>query len=325
MKNNFAKIVSIILTIIVLTATFTGCSSSSLDSSNATNTVIYSDYSFWHSENQLRITLPVNFSHIESNSLPTGIGELTLSNKYLKKVEKLKLAIINYFQEVYNIDVSEKLNKQELRAFSASEFMGDLTMGYVDPTNQNILNLNIELFNDYKKYFNNTYVHETLHQLGFLSEDSTMITEGIVDALTDLILCKANIQSSPTDTYFDVRILGYQIIATDTYIAEFYLNNSNTKMAHRITTALKEVKRTYKKVRNIGKRLEDLCTGLTYGISGTVDPYFVAFEAQEIVRAYCQTFNPSTETIDYIRSHYLIEDYESVTIVPDGNGFQFFI
>lgn len=196
-------------------------------------------------------------------------------------------------------------------------------MGYVDPNEPEYLNLNSMLFNEYKDYFDNTYIHESLHQMGFISEDSTMITEGIVDALTDLILRRANIASYPTEDYDDVRTLGYQILAADKRIVKFYLENDNSSMITRINENLKDAIKPCEDVEP-GKRLESLSIGLTQGISATFDIYYVAFEAQEITRAYCQSFKPYNETIDYIRTCYLVENYENVEIEKHEDSYEFY-
>ena len=160
--------------------------------------------------------------------------------------------------------------------------------------------------------------------MGFISSDSTIITEGIVDALTDLILQKANIRSYPTDNYADIRTLGYQILAADKGIAEFYLENDNPSMVTRIAENLKEAKKPCEDV-DPGERLESLAIGLTQGISASFDIWYVAFEAQEITRAYCQSFKPDKEAIDYIRSCYLVENYENVEINNHDDAYEFYI
>jgi len=316
------KTISIILSVIFALGLLTGCNSP-VNSNSETKTTAYSDYSFWEKENTLRITLPITMDSGENAEIINGIGTLELSSKYLKRVDKLKQSMISYFSENYNIDISQKLRNQKLKAFNANDVNGSMTMGYVDPNQPEYLNLNNMLFNEYKDYFDNTYVHESLHQIGFISEDSTMITEGIVDALTDLILTNANISSFPTENYSDVRTLGYQILAADKGIVEFYLETDNPSMVNRITEKLKDAKKLCEDVEP-GIRLECLATGLTQGISATFDIWYVAFEVQEITRAYCQSFKPDKETIDYIRSYYLVEDYENVGIRTNDEAYEFY-
>lgn len=317
--NITRKTTSIILSLVLVLLLITGC-----NSNTSNNNVQNLDYSFWKKDNSVRMTLPISMETGNDETQFTGIGKLELSKKYLKRVEKLKTAMVSYFSETYNMDISKKIENQQLRAFSSNDVNGSMTMGYVDYNEPEYLNLNNVLFSEYKDYFDNTYIHETLHQIGFRSKDSTMITEGIVDALTDLILSKAEFKSFPTENYADVRTLGYQILAADKDIAQFYLENDNPSMISRISEKLQYAIKPYENIEP-GERLECLAIGLTQGFSATFDAYYIAFEAQEIVRAYCQSFNPSNETIDYIRSCYLVENYENIAIKKHEDAYEFCI
>lgn len=73
--------------------------------------------------------------------------------------------------------------------------------------------------------------------------------------------------------------------------------------------------------KKTGEYLAALCSGLTYGIEGNIDVYYVALQAQEIVVAYCKELKPDNETIDYIRGCYIVTEYESVKITYDGEKY----
>lgn len=282
----------------------------------------YEDYSFWEQENKLRFFIPLSGrGEIDDSGNISEIGDLELPKAYQERAEKLKKAMVSYFKEKYNLDISSKLSNQKLKAFT-SRRVDEMTMGYVDPEHPEYLNLNQCLFGEYAMLFDNTYVHESLHQIGFRSKKSTMIDEGITDALTDLILKKANIESFPTDSYFAARTLAYQILEVDTGIAKFYLENQEVQIQNRINAKLKNIPRPFDE-RDAGEFLNIMIEGMTNGISGNVDPYYIAFQAQEIVRAYCQTFNPSHQSIDYIRNNYLAEAYEKTTIEKEGDRYNF--
>ena len=152
-----------------------------------------------------------------------------------------------------------------------------------------------------------------------------MILEGIVDALTDLILIKSNLKSYPTNEYEAVRALGYQILAVDKGIAKFYLENNHPSITARINEHLKDVIKTCKYDDDLGNRLEALAYALTYGNSDEFGNFLVGFEAQEITRAYCQTFKPDRKTIDYIRSCYLVENYEFIKIKNNNGIYEFYL
>ena len=305
-----------------------GCSDTN-NNSNPANTQdsfieTNADYSFWEQENQLRFFIPFSGKNeIDDSENINELGTLELPKKYKKRTEQLKTAMISYFKETYNLDISQKLSKQQLKAFSAKQ-SDVMTMGYVDPNHPDYLNLNQCLFNEYSSFFDNTYVHESLHQIGFISKTPTMIDEGITDALTDLILSNANIESFPTESYVEARTLAYQILEVDTGIAEFYLENNDIQIQDRINEKLTDVPRPFDK-RNAGDFLNTMIEGMTTGIVGDIDPYYIAFQAQEIVRAYCQTFNPSHQSIDYIRKNYLANNYEKTTIEKNGDMFNFYL
>lgn len=311
------SLVAFIMSLVLLLAA--GCGSASAEATLTT----YDDYQFWEQENMLRIVVPMpkdTLGQLDDQTGIEGIGELELSSKYLKRAEVLKEAMISYFSEEYDIDISEELANQKLRVFKASGENEGL-MGYVDKSQPEYLNLNKDLFGEYKVLFDHTYVHETLHQIGFFDLSSDIIVEGLVDALTDLILNKAGIESYPTPTYGSTRALGYQILEADKGIVEYFLLEENSNMILRINTVLENVERPCNELADVGTRLEKLLVGLTYGIETTFNVWYVAFEAQEIVRAYCQEFEPDEETIDNIRSYYIVADYEAVVIEAIEGGY----
>jgi len=325
MKNKTIKNLSIVaVVLLILIIGLDLFMKKPVNPSRETNDTVYSDYVFWEKENEVRMVLPIDVEVATDDNEFLDTGDLELPRWYSSRAEILKKIMIIYFDEVYDIDISAKLENQVLKGFEFSGGDGlNETMGYVSEDNPNCLNLNNKLFGEYDMYFDNTYIHESLHQIGFRSEDSIIITEGIVDALTDLILCDANVVSYPTESYNDIRTLGYQILIADKDIVKFYLENENPSMIGRIDERLEDVKKTFLDV-DPGIRLECLGRGLTHGHSPNFDSYYLAFEAQEIVRAYCQSFNPDKETIDQIRAFYLVTDYETVSIVEQEDGFNFY-
>ena len=53
--------------------------------------------------------------------------------------------------------------------------------------------------------------------------------------------------------------------------------------------------------------------------SSQSNAYFYAFDAQSIVQKFCQSQNCDSDTIDYIRKHYLLEDFEKLNVIDNGN------
>lgn len=217
------------LTLILAIISLSGCSSSSgVTDSGFINTDVYENTDYWKEDS---INVITNLKTVTENLEDENAENQQfskLSAKQEKKVEKLKKCICNYFIEKYGIDFSTKLKKQEVSFFSTRVLGNSITMGFVDVNNSNELHLNILLNKDHKDEFETTYVHETLHQLGFIdaSGKMTYVVEGIVDAYTDMILIENNIKSKVTGIYFETRQLGYQIIAADKNLPKLFLEKN---------------------------------------------------------------------------------------------------
>ena len=325
MKNRFSrKMVRLCLTLILAIISLSGCSSSSgVTDSGFINTDVYENTDYWKEDS---INVITNLKTVTKN-LEDETNEnqqfSKLSSKQAKKVENLKKCICNYFIEKYGIDFSTKLEKQEVSFFSTRVLGNSITMGYVDVNNSNELHLNILLNKDHKDEFETTYVHETLHQLGFIdaSGKMTYVVEGIVDAYTDMILIENNIKSKVTGIYFETRQLGYQIIAADKNLPKLFLEKKS--VSEYFDNELSSYKQNYAKHNKLAEYLNTLLQALIAINSGTTssqsNAYFYAFDAQSIVQKFCQSQNCDNDTIDYIRKHYLLEDFEKLNVIDNGN------
>ena len=326
------KMFAVVLAVICFIMALTGCASTpavTAHDTGITNELEYSNYDFWEKDNSIRLFVDITVQTegvLEEEISEVKYAKLPKSRE--KTIERLKEGMISFFQERYDIDISEKLANQEVRLFSSTGASVD-TMGYVEIGNRNVLNLNKRLLNDLSYLFETTYIHETLHQIGFQGDKMLLVVEGITDALNDMILCYIGIEPVVTPYYYECRTLAYQLLAVDPEIVSCYLEDENFDILERINEKLQDVPQLFLKSGHLGKllekRLEILFTiaeGRAFGFS--TDPYYFALEAQEIVRAYCQECNPDADTIDYIRSHYLTLDYEKVSIVEDGNGYYFY-
>lgn len=326
MKTRITALLIALFTII----TASGCSSNNsknIDTGSTFNKK-YNDYMYWSQTNQLRVVANhtvIQESTFENKYTQTDIQDVP--EKEAKTIEVLKDGIISFFKEFYEIDLTYKITKQEVKVFTSTAHNDSMTMGYVDPEVPNVLNLNQLLFtNEYKPIFENTYIHEALHQLGFIDKNAVILTEGFTDAFTDMILCYIGRDSYTTSIYFDARTLAYQIICVDRDIPHLYLETENFSITKRISERLSDIEEVFEKNANVGKKLE-LYVQLLYSdrigdiISGGDNLFFYAYDAQEIVRSYCQTFEPSNEQIDYIRNHYLLEDFEEINVIPGNGGY----
>ena len=325
MKNRFSrKMVTLCLTLILVITSLSGCSSAVTDS-GFINTDVYENTDYWKEDS---INVITNLKTVTENLEDENAENQQfskLSAKQEKKVEKLKKCICNYFIEKYGIDFSTKLKKQEVSFFSTRALGNGVVMGYVDVDNPNELHLNILLNKDCKDKFENTYVHETLHQLGFMDKSGKMtyVVEGIVDAYTDLILIENNIKSKVTGIYFETRQLGYQIIAADKNLPKLFVEKK--AVSEYFDNELSSYKQNYAKHNKLAEYLNTLLQALIAINSGTTssssqsNAYFYAFDAQSIVQRFCQSQNCDNDTIEYIRKHYLLEDFEKLNVIDNGN------
>lgn len=319
------KMVTLCLTLILAITSLSGCSSSSaVTDSGFINTDVYENTDYWKEDSINVITnLKTVIENLEDENAENQQFS-KLSAKQEKKVEKLKKCICNYFIEKYGIDFSTKLKKQEVSFFSTRALGNGVVMGYVDVDNPNELHLNILLNKDCKDKFENTYVHETLHQLGFMDKSGKMtyVVEGIVDAYTDLILIENNIKSKVSGIYFEPRQLGYQIIAADKNLPKLFVEKK--AVSEYFDNELSSYKQNYAKHNKLAEYLNTLLQALIAINSGTSsssqsNAYFYAFDAQSIVQRFCQSQNCDNDTIDYIRKHYLLEDFEKLNVIDNGN------
>lgn len=309
----------------------TGCNgkATELYDTGITNQEEYENYDAWENDNEIRLVLGVSVigeEEFDDSGIETQ-RSFEVPDKYVKKIQNLREGIISFFNERYQIDVSEEIGKQEIAIFNSYEANAE-TFGYVDPENQNILNLNQKVFKEDSDKFESTYIHETLHQIGFISITPTLIDEGITDALTDMICCYLDIEPVMTEYYFETRTVAYQLLKADPGIVSAYLEETDFSIIDRINDKLENVPQVYEQTDNLGEFLNymlrlmyNLTTGnvFDYGF----DPYLFAFQAQEIVKAYCQECKPDAETIDYIRAHYLTIDNEFIAVKEDEDGYYF--
>ena len=326
------KKLSILLVALYILSLLTGCTSTTANitrtDSGITNTTVYPDQNYWNEPHSIRLVVDVTIKteQYEGESQISQHEYSKLPRNKEKIIASLQEGLISFFQEKYAIDISSKLEAQEIRMFSSSGASEGI-MGFVDLENENVLNLNDRLLSDFAFAFETTYVHETIHQIGFRGEKMLLTVEGITDALTDMALCYMGIEPALTEYYSEARTVGYQLLAADPEIVHCYLSNTNFDILQHIDDKLDAFHQEFRKSSHLGELLESRLE-ILYGISNntvwgySTEPRWFAFEVQEIVFSYCQASNPSIETIDYIRSHYLVPDYENIRITEDGNGYR---
>lgn len=327
------KLFVVMVTVVLFVVMLTGCADVEATKlpydTGITNDWEYNNTDFWVAENNIRLVTDIKVEIgdvIEPEFSAQQFAKMPKKNA--NTIERLKTGMISFFQERYKIDISEKIENQQVKFFIGTGESAEM-MGFVEVGNKNVLNLNQILLKEYSHLFETTYVHETLHQIGFQA-DKNAIVEGITDALADMILCYIGIEPKSTPYYYYTRTVAYQLLYVDPEIVSGYLTQDNFDIIQRITDKLKDVPQPCRKNSNIGAVLEQRLELLYYVNQGMVsnlstDPYWLAFECQEIVKAYCTTFNPDADTIKYIRSHYVIFDYEQISIIQEGDEYSFSI
>ena len=321
MNNRYLKkIIAIFLTIIIFSTG--GCNFATNETDNGfINSDVYENEVYW-SENVLNTVTNLSIVRDTVNDNFENQIFYELSETQTKKISKLKKAICKFFIQKYKIDFSNKLERQQVTFFSVPSLGNGITMGYVDINNSNILHLNILLNTEYKENFESTYIHESLHQLGFSDKtcEMTYLVEGIVDAYTDMILTENGGDSKPTDLYFEARQLGYQMIEADQNLPNVFVNKESLR--EYVNKSLNSYQQKYIKHNDLALYLNTLLEALIAINSGTgysENAYYYAFDAQSIVQRFCQAQNCDSTQIKYIRSHYILEDFERLQVVDHGD------
>ena len=307
---------------IVTMISLVGCGSEPKDNGYI-NGDVYVDETYW-SEDKINTITDVSIIQEEADDELEEEVFSELTEKQVRQVEKLKKLILKYFIKEYNVDFSEKLRNQKVTIFSTSIIGNSMVMGYVDIKDSNTLHLNVVLNGEYKEIFETTYVHETLHQLGIQDKtcDMTYVVEGIADAYTDLILTEGNIEAKLTDLYFEPRQLGYQMIKADRELLNVLLSGKSLKeRINQLLDSYEQEPMQHKDLAGYLNTLLEVVIAINSGMGySEYMPYFYVFDAQSIVQKYCQAQGCDKETIEYVRKHYLIEDFENLKIVDMGDG-----
>jgi len=184
--------------------------------------------------------------------------------------------IIKFFEEEYDIDISSK---------------------------KVLVDKRVELPEEPKLKLKT--MDSMLIKLGFVSENPNNIDLAIRMALTDQIIGRG-----PNS---DLSRFGNQILIADKSIVQYYLNTEDPNVVERINERLKETSIEYYinssnsdfVEENIAERLNVLLSNSTSKID-----FERKFEAQEIIRAYAQTFDLDSEAIEKIRNLYFDRYYE---------------
>ncbi len=273
--------------------------------------------SFWE-QKEVRLIINAKLEEAKDDE-PTKESDYQISQELNAALNDLKGGISEFFKFEYDIDVSKKLEKMAIRVFSQKVSGDGFTGGYTEK-GKSYININECIFTDYPEYIISSYLHETMHYIGFISENQTMIDDGMAEYMAAKVASFIGITYLPSECYSYYTLIAEQLCAVnEEYLVKAYLTKKDFDVCEHIEETLKNVNQSCLKVDSIGDHLNLMVEtlGKDYGNYS----YGMAFEAQEIVACYCRQFSPSKEQIEKIRSSYFVEDFEEVKIKEVEGGY----
>ncbi len=219
------------------------------------------------------------------NFNPDILGEADSETE--KVLKDCQLKVLKFFKN-NDIDVVDKLSKLEnTYIYCAPESGID---GFYKPGTYDVyLEANTLLDTDYLKF---VYIHELMHYLGFEDNETTMMQEGMADAIAEDIL-----GYSYEYSYDIPRWLCHQLITADSELLSFILDGGD--IDDRIDERLKDVPRKWNVPEHdlkMSEVLDVLLYNLEYDAYLDIDT-IIAYsnQCQAIVVAYCKTFDLTDE------------------------------
>ena len=215
-----------------------------------------------------------------------------------KVLKDCQLKVSKFFKN-NDIDVVDKLSKLEnTYIYCAPESGID---GFYKPGTYDVyLEADTLLDTDYLKF---VYIHELMHYLGFEDNETTMMQEGMADAIAEDIL-----GYSYEYSYDMPRWLCHQLITADSELLSFIIDGGD--IDDRIDERLKDVPRKWHVPEHnleMSKVLDVLLYNLEYDAYLDIDT-IIAYsdQCQAIIVAYCNTFDLTDEQKKEL-SEYTIE------------------
>ncbi len=248
-------------------------------------------------ENTIPMTVEVIDEYDEQCSAfePDILGE---SDSETEKVLKnCQIKVLKFFKD-NDIDVLDKLSKLKHTYIYCAPDSG--IAGYYKPGTCDVY-LEADTLLD-KEYLKFVYIHELMHYLGFEDDETTMMQEGMADAIAEDILGYSYEYS------YDVpRWLCHQLITADPELLSYIINGGD--IDDRIDERLENVPREWyvpKHDLSMSEILDVLLYNLEYynlDIDTMID---YTNQCQAIIVAYCHTFDLTDEQEKEL-SEYTIE------------------
>lgn len=226
-------------------------------------------------------------------------------------LEKCQKKIINYFAS-YNLDVAPQISKLEKVFVFKEEKNPDNSplYGYYNSGTSDDVYLNQDILED-KNSLRFNYVHELMHYLGCTDSETTMISEGMADAITENIL-----GDNSEESYDKPRWLCHQLLICDPDIISSIINGED--LDDRIDNRLKNVPRKWY-VEEHNLKMSEVLDILLYQIEyyddlniGAEDFESYVNQCEDIILAYCYTFDlteDQIQEIDRCRENIYLNNY----------------
>lgn len=276
---------------------------------------------FWEN-NELRLIINANSYSVEDNDECKN-SKFEIPKDLRREFNNLKPEIADFFSKEYNIDVSKKLEKMKIKVFSEgnNDSLDSFTGGRTKK-GDDCIQINECIFTDYPEYVISTFLHETMHYIGFISEKPSRIDDGMAEHMANKCAQFIGIPYAQSEIYSYYTLIADQMcIANEFNIVKSYLTVKNFDICTHVAETLKNVSQPLISVKDLGSYFNSMVE--TLGIDYGDYSFGLAFEAQEITACYCRQFNLSTEQINAIRELYFVEDFEELKIQELDNGYAF--
>ena len=204
-----------------------------------------------------------------------------------KVLKACQLQVLKYFKDK-DIDVLDKLSKLENTYIYCAPDSG--IAGFYKPGTCDVyLEADTLLDIDYLKF---VYIHELMHYLGFSDDETTMMQEGMADAIAEDIL-----GYSYEYSYDMPRWLCHQLITADPELLSYIICGGD--IDDRIDERLEDVPREWyvpEHDMSMSDVLDILLYNIEYDYELDIDTIICYVDqCQSIVVAYCNTFDLTDE------------------------------
>lgn len=283
---------------------------------------------FWSQKSELRIGLDnVIIDDSSSNSKNQDITSEDMREYQKELVKDLKVKLNKYFLDTYSIDISDKLNNQQIKFFkdtTESSNPKTWTGGYFIPTESNTIYLNNLLVHDKRSEFTSIYIYETMYNIGFHSGKNLFALDtGFADNEAKNFCKYAKLEYSSVSNNYFVKKLAEQMKIANPDLIKNYISDSNFSISDEINSRLSDVKMPFIKINDPGNKIQSYITAFLSPElykKNDCSPW-LSFQAQEIVTNYCKQFKLTDSQISKIRENYAVDEYEKIQVYKENNKY----